>query len=81
MARWNYADRYENESFWRIPGGRPAAALVSSIGSIGTYYAFTLPFSESIPKSDWMLWVGTISVVTLLAGLVIYVLGRRSQKN
>jgi hypothetical protein len=82
IARWKYADRYETEDFWRIPGGKPGAVLVSSIGSVGTaagiYYAFTLPFSESIPKSDWMLWVGTISVITLLAGLIIYVLGRRS---
>jgi amino acid transporter len=82
IARWKYADRYANESFWRIPGGKPAAVAVSSIGSVGTgagiYYAFTLPFSESIPKSDWMLWVGTISVVTLVVGLLVYVLGRRS---
>jgi amino acid transporter len=82
IARWKYADRYAAEDFWRIPGGKPAAVAVSTVGSIGTaagiYYAYTLPFASTIPKSDWMLWVGVITLVTLFGGMLVYYFGRRS---
>lgn len=82
IARYKYADRYASESFWRIPGGKPAALTVSVIGSIATatgiYYAYTLPFSADITKSDWMLWVGCVTAGFLIAMLLIYFFGRRS---
>ncbi len=82
VARYRYADRYENETFWRIPGGRGAAAAVSFVGMAGTvvgiYYTFTLPFSPDIPKRTWMLNVGSITAGVLVAAALIYVTGRRS---
>jgi glutamate:GABA antiporter len=82
LARYRYADRYETEDFWRIPGGRGAAIAVSFVGIAGTvagiYYTFTLPFSPDIPKRTWMLNVGTITAGVLVAAAVIYVAGRRS---
>jgi amino acid transporter len=82
IARYKYADRYRNETFWRIPGGKPVAIGLILVGIGGTaagiYYTFTLPFSADIKKSTWMWNVGSITAVTLVAAVVVYVLGRRS---
>jgi amino acid transporter len=82
IARYRYADRYDAEGFWRIPGGRVAAVLVALVGIGGTtagiYYTFTLPFSADITKGSWMANVGVICGVTLVAAGLVYVLGRRS---
>jgi glutamate:GABA antiporter len=82
IARFKYADRYRDDQFWRIPGGRWAAVLVSLVGIGGTtagiYYTFTLPFSPDIEKGTWMANVGVICAVTLAAAGLVYVLGRRS---
>ena len=75
------ADRYAAEDFWRIPGGMPAVWAVAVIGSLATlggiYYSFATPWID-VPRSTWMTWLGSIVAVTMLAGLLIYVFGRRS---
>jgi amino acid transporter len=82
IARYKYADRYANETFWRVPGGKVVAILVALVGIGGTaagiYYTFTLPFGPDIKKSTWMWNVGSITAVTLVAAVVVYSLGRRS---
>lgn len=82
LARFKYAERYRTETFWRIPGGTPAAIVVSVVGSvattIGIYYTYTLPFSEEISKQDWMTSVGLVTVGFLVLGGLVYVFGRRS---
>ena len=81
IARKKYADRYASEDFWRIPGGMPAVWAVATIGSLATlggiYYSFATPWID-VPRSTWMTWLGSIVAVTLVAGLLIYVFGRRS---
>jgi amino acid transporter len=82
IARFRYAERYETETFWRIPGGRAVAIALGVVGIAGTtagiYYTFTLPFSPDIEKGTWMANVGVICAVTLAAAALVYVLGRRS---
>lgn len=82
IARFKYADRYAQETFWRMPGGRAGAIAVSLVGIAGTtagiYYTFTLPFSADIEKSTWMTNLGVISAVTVAVAVVVFVLGRRS---
>jgi len=80
-ARKLYADRYASEDFWRIPGGLPAVYTVGIVGSLATlggiYYSFATPWID-VPTSTWMTWLGSISAVTLLVALLVYVFGRRS---
>jgi glutamate:GABA antiporter len=82
IARYKYADRYASEAFWRIPGGKAGAIIVSVIGIGGTtagiYYTFTLPFSADIAVSTWESTLGAICGVVLVAGALVYVFGRRS---
>jgi glutamate:GABA antiporter len=82
VARWKYADRYAEESFWRIPGGRWVAVALAGVGIAGTtagiYYTFTLPFSADIAKGTWMTNVGVICAVTLIVAGAVFLLGRRS---
>lgn len=85
VARWKYADRYANEDFWRIPGGRPAAVLVAVVGSAataaGVYYTFTLPFSADISQEAWMTNVGWVVLGFLVGAGLVYVFGRRSARK
>jgi glutamate:GABA antiporter len=82
IARFKYADRYATEKFWRIPGGKPGAIIVSLIGIAGTsagiYYTFTLPFSPDIAVSTWETTLGVICAVVLVAAGGVYIFGRRS---
>jgi hypothetical protein len=82
IARFRYADRYATETFWRIPGGRVGAIVISLIGIGGTtagiYYTFTLPFSTDIDKSTWMTNLGVICGISVVVAGVVFVLGRRS---
>jgi amino acid transporter len=82
LARFRYAERYRTETFWRIPGGTPAALVVSAVGSVATtvgiYYTYTLPFSEDISKKDWMTAVGLVTLGFVVLGGIVYVFGRRS---
>lgn len=82
IARYKYSSRYTTETFWRIPGGTVVAVIVALIGiggtAAGVYYTFTLPFGPDIKKSTWMWNVGSITVGTLVAGAIVYTLGRRS---
>ncbi|HEY3981584.1 MAG TPA: APC family permease [Streptosporangiaceae bacterium] len=82
IARHKYKERYQAESFWRIPGGLAGAYLVAIVGCGGTaagiYYSFALPFGPGIPRGTWMAWVGSISAGVLVAALLVYIFGRRS---
>ncbi|MFG1708208.1 APC family permease [Nonomuraea sp. M3C6] len=82
VARFRYADRYANDTFWRIPGGRTVAIVVSGIGILATtagiYYTFTLPFSPDVPAGTWMLNLAVICGVTLVVAGLVYFFGRRS---
>jgi amino acid transporter len=82
VSRYKYRERYTTESFWRIPGGLPAAWLVAVVGSAGTaagiYYSFTLPFGPGISKGSWMTWVGAICAGVLIGAGLVYFFGRRS---
>jgi amino acid transporter len=82
IARTKFRERYETESFWRIPGGLPVVYLVALVGSLGTaagiYYSFTLPFGPDIPKDTWMTWVGLISLGVVVGAFLVFYFGRRS---
>ena len=82
IARLRHADRYANETFWRIPGGRVVAIAVSGVGvvatTVGIYYTFTLPFSSDIEPGTWMLNLAAICGVTLVVAGLVYFFGRRS---
>jgi amino acid transporter len=81
IARKKYADRYESEDFWRIPGGMPAVYAVAAIGIVatcaGVYYSFASPWID-VPPATWMTWVGSIAVGTFVLGAIVYFFGRRS---
>ena len=81
IARKKYADRYESEDFWRIPGGMPAVYAVAAVGVIatcaGVYYSFASPWID-VPAATWMTWVGSIAVGMFVLGAVVYFFGRRS---
>jgi glutamate:GABA antiporter len=81
IARYKYADRYENEDFWRIPGGKPGVWITCTVGIIGTlggiYYSFTAPWIH-VSKGTWMTWLGAIIAVTVATMGVVYIFGRRS---
>ncbi|MEP9385137.1 APC family permease [Nocardioides sp. KR10-350] len=81
IARVKYADRYESEDFWRIPGGKPVVWLVCLVGIVGTlagiYYSYAEPWTD-VSKGTWMTWLSVIIVVTLVVMAVVYIFGRRS---
>jgi amino acid transporter len=81
IARKRYADRYESEDFWRIPGGMPAVYAVAAIGIVatcaGVYYSFASPWID-VPPATWMTWVGSIAVGMFVLGAIVYFFGRRS---
>lgn len=81
IARKKYADRYESEDFWRIPGGMPAVYAVAAVGIVatcaGVYYSFASPWID-VPASTWMTWVGGIAVGMFILGAIVYFFGRRS---
>jgi amino acid transporter len=81
IARRKYADRYESEDFWRIPGGMPAVWAVAAVGIVatcaGVYYSFASPWID-VPPATWMTWVGSIAVGMLVLGAIVYFFGRRS---
>ena len=79
-----YADRYENETFWRIPGGMVGVWITVIVGTIGTiggiYYSFAKSWlaSSGVGDAEWMMWVGSISLGMVALGAIVYVFGRRS---
>jgi amino acid transporter len=81
IARVKYADRYENEDFWRIPGGKPGVWITCVVGTLGTlggiYYSFAAPWID-VSKGTWMTWLGTIVAGTVVVMGLVYVFGRRS---
>lgn len=81
IARVKYADRYANEDFWRIPGGKPGVWITCTVGILSTltgiYYSFAAPWID-VSKGDWMTWLGTIIGVTVVIMGLVYVFGRRS---
>ncbi|MBW8711797.1 MAG: APC family permease, partial [Mycobacterium sp.] len=81
IARKKYADRYESEGFWRIPGGMPAVYAVTAVGVVatcaGVYYSFASPWID-VPPATWMTWVGSIAVGMFVLGAIVYFFGRRS---
>ncbi|AQA05951.1 amino acid permease [Mycobacterium sp. MS1601] len=81
IARKKYADRYESEQFWRIPGGMTGVWITVIVGSIGTlggiYYSFFTPWLD-VPTATWMTWVGGIGLGMVALGVIVYVFGRRS---
>jgi amino acid transporter len=81
IARKKYADRYESEDFWRIPGGMPAVYAVATIGIVatcaGVYYSFASPWID-VPPATWMTWVGSIAAGMFVLGAIVYFFGRRS---
>jgi glutamate:GABA antiporter len=81
IARKKYADRYESEDFWRIPGGMPAVWAVTAVGIVatcaGVYYSFASPWID-VPPATWMTWVGSIAVGMFILGAIVYFFGRRS---
>lgn len=84
IARKKYADRYENEKFWRIPGGMVGVWIVVVVGTIatigGVYYSFVTPWID-VPQSTWMTWVGGISLGMFALGLIVFVFGKRSARK
>jgi glutamate:GABA antiporter len=81
IARKKYADRYQSEDFWRIPGGMPAVWAVTAVGVVatcaGVYYSFASPWID-VPPATWMTWVGSIAVGMFVLGAIVYFFGRRS---
>jgi amino acid transporter len=81
IARVRYADRYENEDFWRIPGGKPGVWVTCVVGIIATlggiYYSFAAPWID-VPKGTWMTWLGSIIGATVAVMGLVYVFGRRA---
>ncbi len=82
IARKKYADRYENEEFWRIPGGMVGVWIVVIVGSIGTiggiYYSFVTPWID-VPQAD-VDDVGRFDQPRHVRARrsIVYVFGRRS---
>ena len=83
IARKKYADRYANETFWRIPGGMVGVWITVVVGTVGTiggvYYSFAKSWIKDVPDGDWMMWVGSIAVGMFVLGVVVYIFGRRSR--
>jgi glutamate:GABA antiporter len=81
IACKKYADRYDSEDFWRIPGGMPAVWAVAGIGivatCVGIYYSFASPWTD-VPAATWMTWVGGIAVAMFVLRFIVYFFGRRS---
>ena len=84
VARKKYADRYENEKFWRIPGGMVGVWTVVVVGTVATiagiYYSFVTPWID-VPQATWMTWVGSISLGMFALGLIVFVFGKRSARK
>lgn len=85
IARYRFADRYVNETFWRIPGGKPVVWLIGLVGSAGTaigiYWTFKVPLVIGQATGPWIRWVGTICGACLVAAVLIYIFGGRSARK
>lgn len=66
---------------WKIPGGKLGVWLVALWGiifnSIGIYYVFALPWTTDISLKGWRIWLGMISLVVILSGVLIFLKSRR----
>jgi amino acid transporter len=84
IARVKYADRYANEDFWRIPGGKPAvwATCILGIASTvaGIYYSFATPWID-VSAGNWRTWLGCIVAGTLVLMALVFFFGRRSAQK
>ena len=82
IARKKYADRYENETFWRIPGGMVGVWITVVVGTVGTiggvYYSFAKSWIKDVSDGEWMTWTGGISIGMVVLGVLVYVFGRRA---
>ena len=85
IARVKYADRYANEDFWRIPGGKPGVWITCVIGIASTiagiYYSFAVSWLPDVPNDTWMIWLGSIVAGTLVVMGVVFFFGRRSAEK
>jgi amino acid transporter len=81
IARKKYADRYVNEDFWRIPGGKVGMWIVVVVGLVstaaGVYYSYAAPWLP-VPVSTWITWLSGIAIGTVILGAIVYYFGRRS---
>jgi amino acid transporter len=81
IARKKYADRYVNEDFWRIPGGKVGMWIVVVVGLIstaaGVYYSYAAPWLP-VPVSTWMTWLSGIAIGTVILGAIVWFFGKRS---
>jgi len=81
IARKKYADRYANEDFWRIPGGKVGMWTVVVVGLLataaGVYYSYAAPWL-AVPVSTWMTWLSGIALGTVGLGAIVWFFGRRS---
>jgi len=69
IARVKYADRYANEDFWRIPGGKPGSGSPASSHSQHDRRHLLLLrriVAPDVPNDTWMIWLGSIVAGTLV---------------
>lgn len=85
LARKEYADRYAEEKFWRIPGGMVGVWITVVVGTIGTmggiYYSFAKSWIKDVPDTTWMVWTGSLAVGMFALGGIVYVFGRRAARK
>jgi amino acid transporter len=82
-ARRIFANRYEkdHDKIWMIPGGSFGVWVVAIWGSVfnaaAIYYVFAIPLTTAINASEWRTWLISIAVIVGIAGVVIFVTGRK----
>jgi amino acid transporter len=57
------------------------AAIGALATAYGVYATFTGPWTNLLSESSWVLWIGGIVVLSLLAGVVLFFIGQASAKG
>jgi len=74
-----YAERHAE--IWKIPGKQFGLWLCCSTGILfnflAIYFVFAKPWIDGISLPDWRLWLGATSGAIIVAGIVVFFLGKK----
>jgi amino acid transporter len=82
-ARTKYAELYteRGDAVWRIPAGKFGLWFCCMGGilfnALAIYYVFAKPWVDGISETGWLLWLGAICMTVLIAGIVMFFMGRK----
>jgi amino acid transporter len=86
IARIKFKELYiEKEMVWTIPFKKVGLWFVVILGLVfnttAIYYVFAKPWTVDISAGEWQSWLGLISFIIVISGLIIYLLSINKVKR